>query len=166
MTPDQSKSYGTGYTTPAESRMRTMLCSADTAKSVLPIMYWKPMATRAQLHVEHDRVARGSDVGEDARLALLLGAALLGDRSEIRSQRELERICRVEQPAASARRGRVGRRLPVHGLGLEAGASAGAETGCRQGGKRSPPPPTVPHPVAAHPASLQAYIFPSRGEFA
>src|SRR5207302_9314 len=75
-----------------------------------------PMTTGAELHVEHDRVAGGGDVGEDAGLACLLGAALLDDRPEIRRQRELEWIRRVEQPAASPRLGGVGRRLPAGGV--------------------------------------------------
>src|SRR2546426_12728238 len=77
-----------------------------------------PYTTLFRSHVEYDRVARGGGVGEDPRLALLLGPALLGDRPEIRLQRELERFRGIEQPA-TRRPGRVGRRLRGDGLCLE-----------------------------------------------
>src|SRR5881628_1035944 len=102
------------------------------------------VAARAEVHVEHDRVARGGGVREDSRLALLLGPALLGDRTKIRLQRELERFRGIEQPAAR-RPGRVGRRLLGDGLRLDPGRP-GYDAHRRQDGQCDPRPPGPPAP--------------------
>src|SRR4029077_5809071 len=123
------------------------------------------VAARAEVHVEYDRVARGGRVGENPRLAFLLGPALLGDRPKIRFQPELERLRHVEQPAPR-RPGRVGRCLRGDGLRLEDPGRPGYDADRRQGSQRDPGPPgspTPPPPGTLHAASLRVVIFPSRG---
>src|SRR5437879_152077 len=103
------------------------------------------MATRAEVHVEYDRVARGGGVGEDPRLALLLGPALLGNRAEIRLQRELERLRGIEQPA-TRRPGRVGRRLWRDGLCSRTWVARGTTHTAARAISATPAPPAPPAP--------------------
>src|SRR5690349_24604360 len=80
----------------------------------------------AQLHVQPDRVTRGSDVGEHAWELVLLGAALLVDGAEVGGEGELERLDRIEQ-ASLPGPSRVGR-LPDQGYDARHGERAERRT--------------------------------------